>query len=91
MDLTLETEKDISQLRFAHIYDETVCRVRPAIAIPPSAKRYVAGNTKQHGDIIIKEKRGLDLGLGPQPRTVVIGGVITAVCAIPGILSLISL
>ncbi len=59
MDVTLETEKDISQLRFAHIYDETVCGVRSAIAIPPSAKRYVAGNTKQHGDIIIKEKRGL--------------------------------
>ena len=34
MDVTLETEKEISQLNFAHIYDETVCRVRSAVAIP---------------------------------------------------------
>ena len=85
MDVTLETEKDISQLNFAHLYDETVCRVRSAVAIPPSAKRYVAGKTRQYGDIVIKEKRGLDLGLGPQLRTVVISSIITVVCAIPGI------
>ena len=86
MDLTLETERDISQLKFAHIYDETVCRVRPATAIPPSAKRYVAGRTHPYGDIAIKEKRGIDLGLGPQFRTVVITGIISVVCAIPGII-----
>ena len=89
MDVTLETEKDVSQLCFADIYDEKVCSVRSAVAIPPSAKRYVAGNTRQYGDIIIKEKRGLDLGLGPQFRTVVIGGVITAFCAIPGVVALL--
>ena len=85
MDVTLETEKEISHLNFAHIYDETVCRVRSAVAIPPSAKRYVAGKTKQHGDIVIKEQRGLDLELGPQFKTVVISGIITVVCTIPGI------
>lgn len=91
MDVTLETEKDISQLNFAHIYDESVCRVRPAVAIPPSAKRYAVGKTKQHGDIVIKERKGLDLGLGPQPRTVVIGGIIAVVCAIPSAFAFILL
>ena len=85
MDVTLETAKEMSQLSFADIYDENVCGVRSVAAIPPSAKRYAVGMTKQHGDIIIKEKRGLDLGLGPQFRTVIIGGVITAVCTALGI------
>ena len=83
--LTLETLKDVSQLKFAHLYDETVCRVRPATAIPPTAKRYVASRSHSYGDIAIREKKGIDLGLGPQFRTVVITGVITVVSAIPGI------
>ena len=81
-DMTLETKKDVSQLRLADIYDETVCSVRPPAPIPPTAKRYVVGKVERHGDVIIREKRRLLPRLGPQPQTVVITAVGVAASAV---------
>ena len=69
MDVTLETERDVSQLNFAHIYDETVCWVRRPVAIPPAAKRYVVGKIERYAEINIKEKGRFDLRSRPQLRT----------------------
>ena len=80
--VTLETRKDVSRLNFADLYDETVCWVRPATFIPPSAKRYVVAKTQRYGDTIIRERRGLDLGSGPHPRVVIIVAIIAAIGSI---------
>ena len=81
-DVTLETEKDVSQLSLNDIYDETVCSVRPPAPIPPTAKRYIVGKVERHGDLTIRKKRGLGLMFGTQAQTVVITAVGVAVSAI---------
>ena len=58
-DVILETDKDISQLSLADIYDETVCSVRSPVPIPPTAKRYVVRKVERHGDVVIREKGNL--------------------------------
>ena len=81
-DVTLETRKDVTQLNFADLYEETVCWVRPATFIPPSAKRYAVDQTQRYGDTIIRKRSRLDLWSGPHPRVVVIVGIIVAICAV---------
>ena len=81
-DVTLETTKDVSQLRLADIYDETVCSVRLPTTVPPSAKRFVVGGIERHGDVTIREKRRPALRFGPQAQTLVITVVGVAASAI---------
>ena len=85
IDVTLETKEDVSQLSFGHIYDETVCPVRGPVAVPPSAKQYVVGKIRRHGDVSIKEKGRFDFMVRPQFRTVVVTTIITGVFAVPSI------
>ena len=92
IDVTLETKQDVSQLSFRHIYDESVCWVRDPVAVPPSAKQYVVGQIRRHGDISIKEKGRFDFMARPQFRTVVVNVMIPGVIAVPSIvLGLIAL
>ena len=81
-DVTLETKKDMTQLRLADIYDEKVCSVRPPATVPPSAKRYVVWRVERHGDVTIREKRRPVLRFGPQAQTLVITAVGVAASAI---------
>ena len=85
IDVTLETKQDVSQLSFGDIYDETVCRVRGPVAVPPSAKQYIAGKIRRHGDISMKEKGRFYFVVRPQFRTVVVTTIITGGFAVPGI------
>ena len=85
-DITLETEKDVSQLSPSDIYDETVCWVRPLAAIPPTAKRYAVRKIEPYGDIAIKERREFILRIRPQALLIIIGIAGVAVAAVVPIL-----
>ena len=85
IDVNLETKQDVSQLSFGDIYDETVCWVRGPLAVPPSAKQYVVGKIRRHGDISMKEKGRFYFMVRPQFRTVLVTTMITGVFAVPSI------
>ena len=85
-DITLETEKDVSQLSPSDIYDETVCWVRPLAAIPPTAKRYAVRKIEPYGDIAIKKRRGFIPRISPQALLIIIGIAGVAVTAVVPIL-----
>lgn len=82
----LETKKDVSQLNYADIYDESVCRVRPPTSLPPSAKRYMVEKVDRNGDISIKERRRLTFRLESPFQTLTIPIVSIAISAIITIL-----
>ena len=86
-DVTLETRKDVSQLNIADIYNETVCRVRPPIIIPPTAKRYLVERIERQGDVVVKERKGLTPKFGSQSQTIIITAAGIIVSAIVTVLA----
>ena len=84
-DVTLETTKDVRQLSYSDVYDETVCSVRRPTFVPASANQYAVGKMERHGDIAIRKRKRASLRLGPQAQTVAItatGVVISAIITI---------
>ena len=84
-DVTLETRKDVSRLNIKDIYDETACRVRPPIIIPPTAKRFVAKRIERQGDVVVKERKGLAPKFGSRSQTIIItvaGIIVSAIITV---------
>ena len=83
-DVILDTNKGISQLSLADIYDEKVCSVRPPVPIPPTAKRYVVRKVERHGDVVIREKGNLVPRMSHPTQAVVIAGAgVVATIVVP--------
>ena len=91
MDMILETQRGASQLNVSDIYDEAICRVRPLVVIPPTAKRYAVRRVENYGDIATKERGRLIPRISPQTLMLMIGAASVAAAIADVIPDLITL
>ena len=68
-EMVLETNRDVSQLYIPEIYDESVCKSRGSVTVPPSARRYVVKEVTRIGNVITKERGPLYPVAWPRAQT----------------------